>query len=86
MWLDKDNIETLYAPKKRNYKKELFEAIKKFAINIAKKQSGFRKESRKILLESRKKSYDEIVDKIIEDDLIILIDGLDHVYNYNQYF
>ena len=59
MWLDKDNIETLYAPKKRNYKKELFEAIKKFAINIAKKQSGFRKESRKILLESRKKSYDE---------------------------
>ena len=25
MWLDKDNIETLYAPKKRNYKKELFE-------------------------------------------------------------
>ena len=30
-----------------------------------------------------KKSYDEIVDKIIEDDLIILIDGLDHVYNYN---
>ena len=38
MWLDKDNIETLYAPKKRNYKKELFEAIKKFAINIAKKR------------------------------------------------
>ena len=33
MWLDKSNIETLYAPKKRNYKKELFEAIKKFAIN-----------------------------------------------------
>ena len=31
-----------------------------------------------------KKSYDEIVDKIIEDDLIILIDGLDHVYNYNS--
>ena len=30
-----------------------------------------------------KKSYDEIVDKIIEDDLIVLIDGLDHVYNYN---
>ena len=30
-----------------------------------------------------KKSYDEIVDKIIEDDLIILIDGVDHVYNYN---
>lgn len=30
-----------------------------------------------------KKSYDEIVDKIIEDDLIIIIDGVDHVYNYN---
>ncbi len=56
MWLDKDNIETLYAPKKRNYKKELFEAIKKFAINIAKKQSGFRKESRKILLEKGKRN------------------------------
>ena len=30
-----------------------------------------------------KKSNDEIVDKITGDDLIILIDGLDHVYNYN---
>ena len=29
------------------------------------------------------KSYDEIVEKLIENDLIILIDGLDHVYNYN---
>lgn len=31
-----------------------------------------------------KKSYDEIVDKIISDDLIIIIDGLDHVYHYNH--
>lgn len=23
MWLDKNNIETIYAPEKRNYKKEL---------------------------------------------------------------
>ena len=77
MWLDKDNIETLYAPKKRNYKKELFEAIKKFAINIAKKQSGFRKESRKILLESRKKSYDEIRDRIKTDPKVILFSTFD---------
>ena len=77
MWLDKDNIETLYAPKNRNYKKELFEAIKKFAINIAKKQSGFRKESRKILLESRKKSYDEIRDRIKTDPKVILFSTFD---------
>ena len=77
MWLDKSNIETLYAPKKRNYKKELFEAIKKFAINIAKKQSGFRKESRKILLESRKKSYDEIRDRIKTDPKVILFSTFD---------
>lgn len=28
MWLDKNNIETIYAPEKRDYKKELFEAVK----------------------------------------------------------
>lgn len=29
-----------------------------------------------------KKSYEELVNKIIEDDLLVIIDGLDHVYNY----
>ncbi len=77
MWLDKNNIETIYAPEKRDYKKELFEAVKKCAINIAKKRSGFRKESRKILLESRKKSYDEIKDRIKTDPKVILFSTFD---------
>ena len=77
MWLDKNNIETIYAPQKRDYKKELFEAVKKCAINIAKKRSGFRKESRKILLESRKKSYDEIKDRIKTDPKVILFSTFD---------
>lgn len=54
MWLDKDNIETLYAPKKRNYKKELFEAIKKFAINIAKSSRVFVKSHVKFSLKAER--------------------------------
>lgn len=77
MWLDKSNIETLYAPKKKNYRKEAFEALKKFAIKIAKKQDSFRMESRKILLESRKKSYDEIKEKIKTDERVILFSTFD---------
>lgn len=77
MWLDKNNIETLYAPQKRNYKKEVFEAVKKFAIKVAKKQDGFRKESRKILLESRKKSYDEIKNRTATNPKVILFSTFD---------
>ncbi len=77
MWLDKNNIETLYAPQKRNYKQEIFETVKKFAIKVAKKQDGFRKESRKILLESRKKSYDEIKNRTATDPKVILFSTFD---------
>ena len=33
MWLDKNNIETIYAPEKRDYKKELFESSLKAGKN-----------------------------------------------------
>lgn len=72
MWLDKSNIETLYAPKKRNLRKTAMEKAKKLAINIAKKQDSFRKESRKLLLESRKKNYEEIKNHTQTDSKVIL--------------
>ncbi|MGN0521366.1 MAG: CDP-glycerol glycerophosphotransferase family protein [Eubacterium sp.] len=77
MWLDKSNIETLYAPKKRNIKKSVAESIKKFAVNIAKRQDYFRKESRKILLDSRKKNYNKIRDSIKTDERVILFSTFD---------
>lgn len=39
--------------------------------------------SHRIFGSPEKKSFEKTVEKLIEDDLIILIDGLDHVYNYN---
>lgn len=77
MWLDKSNIETLYAPKKRNLYHEAFELVKKVATNIAKKRDFFRKESRKILLESRKITYDEIKSKTKTDEKVILFSTFD---------
>lgn len=91
MWLDKSNIETLYAPKKRNYRKEALEALKKIAIRFVKKQDSFRKESRKILLESRKKNYEKIKAKTKTDEKVILFSTFDGrsygdspkaIYNY----
>lgn len=77
MWLDKSNIETLYAPKKRDVKQELYEAAKKLAINIAKKRDGFRKESRKILLESRKQAYEKIKASTKTDNKTVLFSTFD---------
>lgn len=72
MWLDKSNIETLYAPKKKNFRKDAMEKIKKIAIKIAKKQDSFRMESRKVILESRKKNYEEIKSSIKTNSRVIL--------------
>lgn len=38
--------------------------------------------TKRIFETPEKKTFEEIVNKIVEDDLLILIDGLDHVYNY----
>ena len=40
MWLDKDNIETLYAPKKRNYKKNFLRLLRNLRL-ILQKAVGF---------------------------------------------
>lgn len=77
MWLDKSNIETLYAPRKRNIRREMFETAKKYATNIAKKIDSFRKGSRKILFESRKSSYDKIKLKTKTDPKVILFSTFD---------
>lgn len=77
MWLDKSNIETLYAPKKRNLKKEISSSVKKLAIDIAKKQDFFRKESRRILLDSRKKNYNRIKAAVKTDEKVILFSTFD---------
>lgn len=38
--------------------------------------------TKRIFQTPEKKTYAEIVNKVVEDDLLILVDGLDHVYNY----
>ncbi len=77
MWLDKSNIETLYAPGKRNVKEDIISPFKKFAVNVAKRKDRFRKESRKILLDSRKKNYDKLKSKIKTDEKVILFSTFD---------
>lgn len=77
MLIDKSHVETLYAPKKRRLSAQAFEAIKKVAIDIAKKRDSFRKETRKLLLESKKKTYDEIKNSTKTDCRVILFSTFD---------
>ena len=60
MWINKSNVEMLYTPKKKSFRKAAFETVKKYAIKIAKKNDAFRKMSRKMLLNSGLKSYEQI--------------------------
>jgi len=77
MWIDKSNVELLYAPKRRNFIKEFKAAVKKFGINVAKHQASLRKHTRKLLLDSRKKSYNEIRNSTPTDSRVILFSTFD---------
>lgn len=77
MWIDKSNVELLYAPKRRNLIKEFRAAVKKFGINVAKHQASLRKHTRKLLLDSRKKSYNEIRNSTPTDSRVILFSTFD---------
>lgn len=77
MYIDKSNIEMLYKPRKISFRKRVFEAIKKNAIKIAKKNDLFRKMSRKILLNSGMKSYEQIKANTKTDEKVILFSTFD---------
>lgn len=77
MRIDKSNVEILYAPKKRSFRTTAFETIKKYAIKIAKKNDVFRKMSRKILLNSGLKRYEQIKANTKTDEKVILFSTFD---------
>lgn len=54
MWLDKDNIETLYAPKKRNYKKNFLRLLRNLRLILQKSSRVFVKSHVKFSLKAER--------------------------------
>ena len=82
MWINKSNVEMLYTPKKKGFRKAAFETVKKYAIKIAKKNDAFRKMSRKILLNSGLKSYEQIKASTKTDEKVILFSTFGYKFSY----
>lgn len=77
MWINKSNVEMLYTPKKKSFRKAAFETVKKYAIKIAKKNDAFRKMSRKMLLNNGLKSYEQVKLCTKTDEKVILFSTFD---------
>lgn len=77
IWYNTDNLELLYTPKGKDIKKDLFQKVKKIAIDVAKRNAAFRMTSRKMLLDERMSAYAKRTQSIQTDEKVILFSTFD---------
>lgn len=77
VWIDKNNLETLYTPGGVSGEPRMYKKIRKIGIRVLKKQNTLRTQVRHIMCKSKKKAFDEYKTTVKTDPKIILFSAFD---------